>query len=89
MIQSGPKTQVDPQRFIVDSDSEEHRNTAKAKREQPLDMHHLYIKEMKEPNYRILNNVGKDQHEKSKVEKDYLKSYLPGGKPIALKSFKD
>lgn len=50
-------------------------------------MHHLYIKEMKEPKYYLLSPTAGHNHDKPC--QNFNRSYLPSGKPIALKTFKD
>ena len=56
-----------------------------SKRSEPLDMHHLYIKEMREPSYvELPRNLSP-----AKPCENFNRSYLPNGKPIAFKQFKD
>ena len=48
-------------------------------------MHNLYIKEMREPNYvKLTNSISL-----VKPGEHFNRSYLPNGKPIAFKQFKE
>jgi hypothetical protein len=48
-------------------------------------MLHLYIKEMREPNYVELPH----QISPAKPCENFNRSYLPNGKPVAFKKFKE